>query len=164
MVQKCIKRKILLTTGLYCFDQNCSLFCSCEQFINADSVFDGANLFSYCKNNTICREDKNGLDSYTSYGFYPDTYLPITGNTFGSHNKTEHIPLDYLVSALIQMSNDPFLGNKKWSYSKTLLYGAVDCNGLLRMVYKTFYTSSAYYSFNLGTLVDSVSCQRPKTL
>ena len=127
-------------------------------------MFDGANLFSYCKNNTICREDKNGLDSYTSYGFYPDTYLPITGNTFGSHNKTEHIPLDYLVSALIQMSNDPFLGNKKWSYSKTLLYGAVDCNGLLRMVYKTFYTSSAYYSFNLGTLVDSVSCQRPKTL
>ena len=30
------------------------------RFINADSVFDGPNLFNYCKKRTICYSDKNG--------------------------------------------------------------------------------------------------------
>jgi len=124
--------------------------------LNADSLTKG-NLFRYCLNAPINSLDDSGKDTkfFFSYG-YPITDSVLKANEFGEHTIDEKIPMQYLISALIQMTNDPNIGGKAWKYNKTLYYGEADCNGIVRMIHKTFYSCSAYSSLQLGTLVESV--------
>lgn len=105
------------------------------RFLNADSLTKG-NLFRYCLNAPINSLDDSGKDTkfFFSYG-YPITDSVLKANEFGEHTIDEKIPMQYLISALIQMTNDPNICGKAWKYNKTLYYGEADCNGIVRMIH-----------------------------
>lgn len=121
------------------------------RFINADTLIKG-NMFAYCENNPIISFDPLGENTQ----IFVDLGYPITetvlekGDKFGSHNETEMIDRQFVVSALLQMSKDPKSGNKAWKYGHTMLYGMADCNGIFRSIVKAFYTQTAYHKI-LGT-------------
>ena len=127
-----------------------------DRFINADCIIN-TNLFSYCENNVVQCFDDNGTDTqfFLDYG-YPITTPVLKRNEFGSHSIDEKIPQQYMISALIQMANDSNLNNRAWIYHHTLDYGQADCNSVVRMVCKSYYTRAAYFQLELGSLVDTV--------
>ena len=124
------------------------------RFINADTVFDGANFFRYCKNNPEMNVDTSGgeTDCFSAIYNADGDFVPlIPGNSINPNIKPYEIPNDSLIEVLDPNSDANYF---KVRYNTGLQY----IEGYMHRKYidVTYFPQSIRRTFREDTIIAKI--------